>query len=179
MVIRATLFGLDIREVPTTLKPDGRSRPPHLPSWRDGWLHLKILLTFAPVWLFYYPGLSLFGLGTISVAALMFGPVRIDEVTFDIATLILASALVLTGFQMVCFYALSQLFIVRFNLLPTSDRFKRLRSKISVDNACLCCSSPWPSSFCGVGALSRHLAALQQHSASHSCLAFCLLAIWS
>ena len=137
MVIRATLFGLDIREVPTTLKPDGRSRPPHLRSWRDGWLHLKILLTFAPVWLFYYPGLSLFGLGTISFAALMFGPVRIGEVTFDIATLILASALLLTGFQMVCFYALSRLFTVRFNLLPTSDRFKRLRSKISVDNACI------------------------------------------
>lgn len=137
MVIRATLFGLDIREVPTTLKPDGRTRPPHLRSWRDGWLHLKLLLTFAPYWLFYYPGLALFGVGTISFAALMFGPVKIGGVSFDIATMILASALVLTGFQMVCFYALSRLFAVRFNLLPTSDRFDRLRSKITVDNACV------------------------------------------
>lgn len=137
MVIRATLFGLDIREVPTTLKPDGRTRPPHLRSWRDGWLHLKLLLTFAPYWLFYYPGLALFGIGTLSFAALMFGPVSIGGVSFDIATMILASALVLTGFQMVCFYALSRLFAVRFNLLPTSDRFDRLRNKITVDNACI------------------------------------------
>jgi glycosyltransferase involved in cell wall biosynthesis len=137
MVIRATLFGLDIREVPTTLKPDGRSRPPHLRSWRDGWLHLKLLLTFAPYWLFYYPGLALFGIGSLSFTALMFGPVRIGSVSFDIATMILASALVLTGFQLVCFYALSRLFAVRFNLLPTSDRFERLRGKLSVDNACI------------------------------------------
>ena len=137
MVIRATLFGLDIREVPTTLKPDGRTRPPHLRSWRDGWLHLKLLLTFAPYWLFYYPGLALFGLGLVSFSALMFGPVTIGSVSFDIATLILASALILTGFQMVCFYALSRIFAVRFNLLPPSDRFDRLKSQLSVDNACI------------------------------------------
>ncbi len=137
MVIRSTLFGLDIREVPTTLKPDGRTRPPHLRSWRDGWLHLKLLLTFAPYWLFYYPGLALFGLGLVSFTALMFGPVSIGNVSFDIASLILASALILTGFQMVCFYALSRIFAVRFSLLPTSDRFERLKSRISVDNACI------------------------------------------
>lgn len=137
MVIRATLFGLDIREVPTTLKPDGRSRPPHLRSWRDGWLHLKLLLTFAPYWLFYYPGLIMFWIGLVSFVALMFGPVIIGGVTFDIGTMILSSALLLTGFQMVCFYALSRIFAVRFNLLPTSDRFERLRAKISVDNACI------------------------------------------
>ena len=137
MVIRSTLFGLDIREVPTTLKPDGRSRPPHLRSWRDGWLHLKLLFTFAPYWLFYYPGLVLFGIGLVAFSALMFGPVEIGSVSFDIASLILAMALAVTGFQMVCFYALSRLFAVRFNLLPTSDRFERLKSKVSVDNACI------------------------------------------
>lgn len=137
MVIRATLFGLDIREVPTTLKPDGRSRPPHLRSWRDGWLHLKLLLTFAPYWLFYYPGLIMFWVGLVSFGALMLGPVVIGGVTFDVGTMILSSALLLTGFQMVCFYALSRIFAVRFNLLPTSDRFERLRTKISVDNACI------------------------------------------
>ena len=137
MVIRATLFDLDIREVPTTLKPDGRSRPPHLRSWRDGWLHLKLLLTFAPFWLFYYPGLVFFGVGVVSFAALMAGPVTIGTVSFDIASLILASALILTGFQMLCFYTLTRLFAVRFNLLPTSERYEKLRSKISVDNACI------------------------------------------
>lgn len=137
MVIRATLFGLDIREVPTTLKPDGRSRPPHLNSWRDGWLHLKLLLTFAPYWLFYYPGLALFGVGTLVFIALMFGPLQIGDVSFDIATMILASALILTGFQMVCFHVLTRIFAVRFNLLPSSRRYERLRDKISVDNACI------------------------------------------
>lgn len=137
MVIRATLFGLDIREVPTTLKPDGRSRPPHLRSWRDGWLHLKLLLTFAPYWLFYYPGLVLFGIGSVAFVALMFGPIQIGGVSFDIATMILASALILTGFQMVCFHVLTKLFAVRFNLLPKSERYERMRSRISVDNACI------------------------------------------
>ena len=137
MVIKATLFGLTVKEVPTTLKPDGRSRPPHLRSWRDGWLHLKLLLTFAPYWLFYYPGLMLFGFGVISFVALMFGPVTIGDVNFDTATLILASALILTGFQMVCFYVLSRIFAVRFSLLPPTARFLRLKSRISVDNACI------------------------------------------
>lgn len=137
MVIKATLFGLTVKEVPTTLKPDGRSRPPHLRSWRDGWLHLKLLLTFAPYWLFYYPGLALFGFGVISFVALMFGPVTIGDVNFDTATLILASALILTGFQMVCFYVLSRIFAVRFSLLPPTARFLRLKSRISVDNACI------------------------------------------
>lgn len=137
MVIRATLFGLDIREVPTTLKPDGRSRAPHLRSWRDGWLHLKLLLTFAPYWLFYYPGLALFAVGTISFVALMFGPVSIGNVSFDVATMILASALILTGFQMVCFHVLTRIFAIRFNLLPKSARYERFRSKITVDNACI------------------------------------------
>jgi glycosyltransferase involved in cell wall biosynthesis len=137
MVIRSTLFGLDIREVPTTLKPDGRSRPPHLRSWRDGWLHLKLLLTFAPYWLFYYPGLALFAIGMLGFSALMFGPITIGGISFDIASLILASALVLTGFQMVCFHVLTRIFAVRFNLLPTSPRYERFRSKVSVDNACI------------------------------------------
>lgn len=137
MVIRATLFGLDIREVPTTLKPDGRSRPPHLRSWRDGWLHLKLLLTFAPYWLFYYPGLALFGAGLIGFTALMFGPVTLGAVSFDVASLILASALIVSGFQMVCFHVLTRIFAVRFNLLPSSPRFLRFRDRISVDNACI------------------------------------------
>lgn len=137
MVIKATLMGLKIAEVPTTLSPDGRSRPPHLRSWRDGWRHLKLLLTFAPYWLFFYPGMLLLALGGTAFTGLMFGPLRIGGVTFDIATLILASALVLTGFQMVCFYALARVFAVRFDLLPSSPDFEKLRRLISVDSACL------------------------------------------
>jgi hypothetical protein len=137
MVIKATLTGLKITEVPTTLSPDGRSRPPHLRSWRDGWLHLKLLLTFAPYWLFYTPGLILLWLGTTAFTALMFGPVKVGGLTFDTATLILASALIMTGYQMICFHTLAQLFAVRFRLLPDSLGFAGWRQKMSVDNACI------------------------------------------
>jgi glycosyltransferase involved in cell wall biosynthesis len=137
MVIRATLVGLKMTEVPTTLRPDGRSRPPHLRSWRDGWLHLKLLLTFAPYWLFLYPGLVLLAAGTAAFGALMFGPVRIAGASFDVATLILASALIVTGYQMACFSALANLFAVKFGLLPRSARFETFRDRISVDRACI------------------------------------------
>ena len=137
MVIKATLLGLRIKEVPTTLSPDGRSRPPHLRSWRDGWLHLKLLLTFAPYWLFLYPGLLLLLTGTLTFGTLLFGPVHIGGANFDVATLILASALILIGYQMSCFSALAKLFAVRFGLLPQSPRFSRIAAKISVDSACI------------------------------------------
>ncbi|KPQ18113.1 MAG: Glycosyltransferases involved in cell wall biogenesis [Rhodobacteraceae bacterium HLUCCO18] len=136
MVIKATIMGLKVTEVPTTLSPDGRSRPPHLRSWRDGWLHLKLLLTFAPNWLFYYPGMALLAVGTAVFLALLGGPVAIAGVTFDIASLILASALVLIGFQLVCFYALARLHTVQAGLLPVSPRFERVSQQITVDRAC-------------------------------------------
>ena len=142
MVLRASLAGLAIAEVPTTLSPDGRSRPPHLRSWRDGWRHLKLLLMFAPAWLFLYPGIGLLGVGGTVFAALMHGPVRLMGTTFDTATLILASVLVLTGFQMACLAALASLFSVRFGLRPASLRYARLAGWISVDRACAvgaCC----------------------------------------
>jgi glycosyltransferase involved in cell wall biosynthesis len=137
MVIKATLLGLKVSEVPTTLQPDGRSRPPHLRSWRDGWRHLKLLLTFAPYWLFYYPGFALAGVGAIAFTALMFGPLQIGGVNFDTASLVLATALIMVGYQMICFYGLARLFAVRFGLLPSSDEFEKFRSKISVDTACI------------------------------------------
>lgn len=136
MVIRATLAGLNIAEVPTTLSPDGRSRPPHLRSWRDGWRHLKLLLTFAPFSLFLYPGLALLGLGAALFAPLMFGPLHLGGVSLDSGALIFAAAFIITGFQLVWFHALARLFAVRTNLLPTSPRFEALRARLSVDAAC-------------------------------------------
>jgi glycosyltransferase involved in cell wall biosynthesis len=136
MVIKASIAGLRIEEVPTTLSPDGRSRPPHLRSWSDGWRHLKLLMTYAPHWLFYYPGLVLLAVGTGLFAGLLGGPVTIFGLTFDVAALILASALVLIGFQLACFYALARSYTVRMGMLPTSPRFERLSTLISVDRAC-------------------------------------------
>jgi glycosyltransferase involved in cell wall biosynthesis len=136
MVMKASLAGLDIAEVPTTLSPDGRSRPPHLRSWRDGWRHLKLLLTFAPFSIFLYPGLALLALGGALFLPLLFAPVTLGGVTLDTGTLIFAATFIMTGFQLVWFHALARLFAVRMNLLPTSPKFERLRSKLSVDTAC-------------------------------------------
>jgi glycosyltransferase involved in cell wall biosynthesis len=135
MVMKASLAGLRIVEVPTTLSPDGRSRPPHLRSWRDGWRHLKLLLTFAPFSIFLYPGLVLFGLGAALFLPLMFGPVTLGGVTLDAGTLIFAATFLITGFQLVWFHALARLFAVRMGLLPTSRRFEGLRARLTVDAA--------------------------------------------
>jgi hypothetical protein len=136
MVIKASLAGLRIAEVPTTLMPDGRSRPPHLRSWRDGWRHLKLLLTFAPFSLFLYPGLALLGLGGALFLPLLFTQITLGGVTLDTGTMIFAATFIMTGFQLVWFHALARLFAVRMNLLPTSARFEALRARLSVDAAC-------------------------------------------
>lgn len=70
MVAKAALAGIKIEEVPTTLRPDGRDRRPHLRTWRDGWRHLRFLLLFCPRWLFLYPGLILLTAGLIGFAVL-------------------------------------------------------------------------------------------------------------
>ena len=136
MVMRASLAGLNIAEVPTTLSPDGRSRPPHLRSWRDGWRHLKLLLTFAPFSIFLYPGLALLALGGALFLPLLFTPVSLGGVTLDTGTMIFAATFIITGFQLVWFHALARLFAVRMSLLPTSDRFEALRGRLSVEAAC-------------------------------------------
>src|SRR5690349_5248662 len=87
MVVKATLRGLDIAEVPTTLSPDGRSRPPHLRSWRDGWRHLRFLLLFSPAWLFLYPGFALFAGGLLTMLWLQPQSRSIGSVTLDVHTL--------------------------------------------------------------------------------------------
>jgi glycosyltransferase involved in cell wall biosynthesis len=137
MVVKATLAGLRIAEVPTTLSPDGRTRPPHLRSWRDGWRHLKLLLMFAPHWLFLYPGAALAGAGMVLSAALLPGPLSFGGLTLDAATLLFALAAVLVGAQMVMFYALAKLHAVAEGLLPSSGRVARLQKILTVDRFCL------------------------------------------
>ncbi|MES2333562.1 MAG: glycosyltransferase family 2 protein [Pseudomonadota bacterium] len=136
MVMKASLGGLNIVEVPTTLSPDGRSRPPHLRSWRDGWRHLKLLVTFAPFSIFLYPGLALLALGSGLFLPLLFGPLTLGGVTLDTGTMIFAATFIITGFQLIWFHALARLFAVRMNLLPTSARFEALRARLSVETAC-------------------------------------------
>jgi len=126
MVVKATLFGLRIAEVPTTLSPDGRSRPPHLRSWRDGWRHLRFLLLFSPRWLFLYPGVFLMVLGLLSGGWLMMGPRHIAGVELDVHTLLYCAALVLIGFQAVNFAVFTKTYASSVGLLPKDPSWEHL-----------------------------------------------------
>jgi len=97
MVVQATLHKLRMIEVPTTLSPDGRSRPPHLRSWRDGWRHLKFLMMYSPDWTFLYPGLILSVIGLVMMVAIGIGPTKIGNVNFGINTMMYGSASLLVG----------------------------------------------------------------------------------
>lgn len=137
MVVKATLWGQRITEVPTTLKKDGRSRPPHLRSWRDGWRHLRFLLLFSPRWLFFMPGLVLLLLGLIAGAIIEAGPVSIGSVTFDVGTLVAASAAVVIGFQGVLFWLFTRVYAGAEGFLPNEPGVQRLLGRLSLERGLL------------------------------------------
>jgi hypothetical protein len=110
LVVRAALAGYRITEVPTPLRPAGRSRPPHLRTWRDGWRHLRFLLVFAPEKTLVYPGALLAALGVAGTALLGPAPRTVGTVTFDVNALAYACAAVLVGVQMVLLGGLAQLY---------------------------------------------------------------------
>jgi hypothetical protein len=137
MVVKATMRGLRIAEVPTTLSPDGRSRPPHLRSWRDGWRHLRFLLIFCPRWLFFYPGALLFALGALVMALLLPGPVSLGAVTLDVHSLLYASGAVVMGFQAMQFWVFARLYGAVTGLLPEAERLNRALSRFGLEAALL------------------------------------------
>ena len=112
MVVRSVIARLKIEQIPITLRPDGRIRSPHLRSWRDGWRHLRFMLLFSPKWLFLVPGLVLTVVGTLGFFALLVGPISIGHVTFDTNTLLVCSAAILVGFQIVFFAIFTMVFAV-------------------------------------------------------------------
>jgi glycosyltransferase involved in cell wall biosynthesis len=126
MVIKASLKGLRIAEVPTVLRRDGRSRPPHLRRWRDGWRHLRFMLLFSPRWLFLVPGGSLFAIGLLTSAVLIPGPRRVGPVGFDIHTLLVGSFLCLIGYQVIVFAVFSKIYAVRQGFHPEHPGLNRL-----------------------------------------------------
>jgi glycosyltransferase involved in cell wall biosynthesis len=137
MVVKASLARYRIEEVPTTLKKDGRSRPPHLRSWHDGWRHLRFLLLFAPRWLFVYPGIVAFVLGALAVGVLAFGGIEIAGVGFDVTTMVYASALCVIGYQSLLFFWLTKLYATQEGFLPSSERYRRVVAKWSAERGLL------------------------------------------
>ncbi len=125
MVVKATLYRLKIAEVPTVLSPDGRSRAPHLRSWRDGWRHLRFLLLYSPRWLFLYPGLLLMLVGFVSTILLISGP--------KVHTLLYSSSAMLIGFQIAVFSVFTKTFGMNEGLLPKDRRFQKLLRNINLE----------------------------------------------
>lgn len=126
MVVQATLNKLKITEVPTTLKKDGRDRPPHLRSWSDGWRHLSFLLMHSPQWLFLYPGLLLFVLGFIFSVILVFCPIRIGDTVFDINTLLYSAISTILGFQFILFFVLTKKYAAKTKFIPVKENDSKL-----------------------------------------------------
>lgn len=133
MVVKATLGGLTIAQVPTRLHRDGRSHPPHLRAWRDGWRHLRFLLLYSPRWLFFYPGLAMLVVGVGFGMVLTFTDVTIGPATLSIGTLAVCAGLVLIGYQSLWFALLSKTFASREGLLPDDRRVDQFRRRFPLE----------------------------------------------
>lgn len=133
MVVKAAIRGMRIAEVPTTLSPDGRSRAPHLRSWRDGWRHLRFLLVLSPRWLFFYPGIFLMLIGLLVGGWLLPGPRRVGPIVLDVNTLLYAALAVLIGFQSAAFATFAKLFAISEGLLPQDRRLTLLFKYVTLE----------------------------------------------
>lgn len=133
MIVKSKLNNLKIVEVPTTLKPDGRTRAPHLNTWRDGWRHLRFLLLYSPQWLFLIPGIFLILVGFISSVLIISHPISFNTIQLDVHTLLYTSSAVLIGFQFIVFYALTKIYAVENNLLPKSTRYNKLFKYLNLE----------------------------------------------
>jgi glycosyltransferase involved in cell wall biosynthesis len=124
MIVRATLAGLRVDEVPTVLSPDAKGRQSHLNTWRDGWRSLRLLLVYSPRWLFLYPGLVLLLGGFAGMAWLLPAQRRVGGVTFDVSTLLYAGLATVVGLQAVYFFVTARWFAIAEGLLPDDRRFR-------------------------------------------------------
>jgi uncharacterized protein YjeT (DUF2065 family) len=127
MVIKATMLkSLKIAEVPITLRPDGRSRPPHLKPWRDGWRHLRFMFIYSPRWLFLTPGLLLALTGGVAGIVLSTGTVHLGRVQFDVGSLAVANMAAVVGLQLIAFAFCTKVFAVAEGLLPQDPQFAKI-----------------------------------------------------
>jgi glycosyltransferase involved in cell wall biosynthesis len=138
MVVKASLLGQKIVEVPTTLQKDGRSRPPHLKTWRDGWRHLRFLLMYSPRWLFLFPGLALMLAGLGLMAWLLPAERPLGHVNLGVDTLAYAAAAVLLGFQLVFFGVAAKVFATTEGLLPEDPAFENWFRYITLETGLIC-----------------------------------------
>lgn len=137
MIVKAALARWHIAEVPTTLSPAGRSRAPHLRSFRDGWRHLRFLLLMSPRWLLLYPGLGLIAAGIAGQLAILHGPIVIHGVGFDIHTMLYAAGATILGLQLVLFSLVARTVGVLKNLLPMTATLARFLQLFTLERGIL------------------------------------------
>lgn len=138
MVVRASLAGLSIAEVPTTLAVDGRLHPPHLRPWRDGWRHLRFLLAFSPRWLFLYPGLLLSAIGVFLIGATFPGMLTLaNGLSLDVRTMLAGSAALVLGLQSVSFALISRQYATARKLMPMSIRYGQMMQYFTLERLIL------------------------------------------
>ena len=133
MIVKSTINGLRITEVPTALSPDGRGRPPHLRSWRDGWRSLRFFLMLSPEWLFLFPGLALVVASGGASLALIVADIRIGSVIFTYHTLIMTSTFTMVGIQSVLFWVFAKSVAIQKKLLFPDSLFNKIRPLFSLE----------------------------------------------
>jgi Glycosyl transferase family 2 len=133
MVVRASLADLRIREVPTVLRPDGRSRAPHLRTWRDGWRHLRFLLAFSPRWLLLYPSLVFQGLGLAGMLWLLLGPRSVGHVVFDVHSMLAFATMFVLGVQGLGLAVVARSYAAHLGLLGQSAGLVRMLMRVSLE----------------------------------------------
>ncbi|MDA3880704.1 MAG: glycosyltransferase family 2 protein [Prolixibacteraceae bacterium] len=138
MVVKSSIHRLKITEVPTKLYPDGRSKPPHLRTWNDGWRHLRFLLLYSPKWLFLYPGIIMSLLGIVLTIILFAGPVSIGKVTFDIHTMLYSSMMVIAGLQVIAFYFQAKIVAIYAGLQKDNGWLQYFKQYFSLEKGIIC-----------------------------------------
>jgi glycosyltransferase involved in cell wall biosynthesis len=159
-VVRSALAGLRITEVPTTLRPDGRSRAPHLRTWADGWRHLRFLLAFSPRWLFLYPAIAMLTAGLIGLGLLSTGTVEVGRVTFGIHTMLACATLVVVGLQVGGLALVARAYAWRLGLLPRSPRLEKWVERVTLERGLVL---GFVSVLLGIGAFVLALATWGAH----------------
>ncbi len=137
MVVKATLAKMRIAETPTTLSPDGRTRAPHLRTWRDGWRHLRFLFLYSPRWLFLYPGALMMLLGVAATAWLVPTERTIGPFRLDVDTLVYALGLILIGFQAIVFAVCAKVYGISHGLLPHRPGIERVIERFTLERGLL------------------------------------------
>lgn len=135
MVVKSVIFNLRIAEVPTKLFQDGRSRPPHLRTWSDGWRHLRFLLMYSPTWLFKIPGFFFMIMGLVLMLMTMFKPFEILKgIYFDTNTLIFSAVFIILGFTILSLGLFTRTFAREEGFLPRKKSHNSIESKISLES---------------------------------------------